>query len=80
VVPKLCDLMDSSQSYVQLCASVVFTVLLNTPGVPEAIAAAGYDQVMFKRLVDALRLVPPLPSPPILRFILIMCVSILWRI
>jgi len=58
-VPKLADLMDSKQSYIQLCASVIFTVLLNTPGVPEAIAAAGHDQLMFKRMVDTLRSIVP---------------------
>lgn len=56
-----------AQSYIQLCASVIFTVLLNTPGVPEAIAAAGHDQLMFRRMVDTLRSVSPLkllPTPP----------------
>ena len=42
------------QTYVKLCSSIIFATLLNLPGAAAAVSAAGYDQELFKRLVDAL--------------------------
>jgi len=42
------------QTYVKLCSSIIFSTLLGLPGAAAAVSAAGYDQELFKRLVDAL--------------------------